>query len=202
MNPILIIARLILPLIILGHPLFGGAISLYLDGTDWHTKNLLGIAPFGDYQMIDKLLDMLYLFFFFVVSLYLKNKLVRMFLIVLFVYRMIGITLFELTDMRMFLFIFPNIFENYFYFYYVIKFIARYEPKLSERMIMLTLILMAVPKVLHEYSTHIIQKPIVMKFGEMTFSYDGINSQIMYVVILSLIFGIYYRVTKVRKRIK
>ena len=192
MNPVIILARLILPLTIFKFPLAGGAVSIWLDNIDWHNMNFLGVSPIGNYQLIDKMLDMYYLSFLAFVSLRFKNLLVRNVLLVLFVYRLVGFIFFEITHAGDFLFIFPNIFENFFFFYFILMKVASYEPQISKWMFGFFLILVSIPKMLQEYSMHVAQEPIVAEF--MGTRYElGTNYQIAYILIFSIAFGLWYR---------
>lgn len=193
MNPILILARLILPLLILKYPLIGGAIAIYLDNLDWHTKDIFNLQPFGDYQSVDKLLDLYYLSLLALVARSFKDILMRNIILGLFFYRAIGVFLFELTDNRWLLFVFPNIFENLFFFYYIVIKTASYTPKISPPVLGLMLIIVTLPKMLHEYSVHIIQQPITIQIAGLTLHYDGLWSQIIFLVTLAVRLGLFYR---------
>ncbi|MEX2007199.1 MAG: hypothetical protein WD992_00300 [Candidatus Levyibacteriota bacterium] len=192
MNPFIILLRLVLPLTILRFPIIGGAISVWLDNIDWHNMNFLGSSPFGEYQSIDKALDMYYLSLLAFVGLRFKNLFVRNLLISLFLYRLIGFIFFEITHTQQLLFVFPNIFENFFFFYLILKKVASYEPKISVWMFGFFLILVSIPKMLQEYSMHIVQEPIVVALAGTQHEL-GTNYQIAYILIFSIAFGLWYR---------
>ncbi len=196
MSPIIIIARLFLPLIILRYPLFGGAVAIILDNIDWHTRSLFGLRPFFDYQSIDKILDMYYLSLIAIVGWKFKNILIRNLIFGLFIYRFIGFLLFEFTQMRSMLFLFPNIYENFFFFYYILKTIASYEPKIPIPTTVLFVVLVAVPKILQEYAIHIIQKPLEFNIFGFLYIYEGSNHQIAYILFISVFFGLLYKKSK------
>lgn len=192
MNPFIIAARLVFPPLILRFPLLGGAISIWLDNIDWHNMNLLGASAIGDYQPIDKLLDMYYLSLLAFVGLRFKNLLVRNLLIALFIYRLIGFILFEITHAQQLLFIFPNIFENFFFFYLILKKVASYEPKISRLALGFYIAVVSIPKMLQEYSMHIVQKPLIVELAGAPYEL-GTNYQIAYILIAALLFGFWYR---------
>jgi len=107
-----------------------------------------------DYQYLDKLLDIYYLLFAFVVSLRWKNTLARHTSITLFCYRFVGVALFLLTGWRTLLLIFPNIFEYFFIFYLVTqKFLPGFRlEKISHLVIVLLVI--GLPQICREYVYH------------------------------------------------
>lgn len=192
MNPIFIIARIFFPLLILRYPLAGGILAIILDNLDWHIKTLFGISPVGDYQLIDKGLDMFYLSLLFIVALRFKNLLIKRILIGLFVYRLIGFILFEITHLRFLLMVFPNVFENFFFFYLIVKSIAK-EPKVSWPEVVVFLLTVTIPKLAHEYSIHIIQKPLVFDIFGFSYQYDGLYHQAVFILVVSIAVGVYYR---------
>jgi len=198
MNPIVILFRLVLPLSILKFPLIGGGLAIILDNLDWHTKQLFGIQPIFEYQLIDKFLDTYYLALLAIVAWRFRNKLIRNVTVGLFVYRFIGFVLFEITGIRMFLFIFPNIFENFFFFYYIIKTTASYEPKIRYLGVLIFIMMVAFPKMLQEYSIHVIQEPLELNLFGYNYIYQGATHQILYIVTIAVLLGIFYRKNKER----
>lgn len=160
MNPIIIAIRFLLAPLILKWPLFGGGLAILLDNLDWYTKDLFGMLSIGEYESIDKLLDLWYLSFIFVIALKFKNKLIRNVLIGLFIYRVIGTLLFELTNSRILLVLFPNVFENFFFFYYILKKISFREPVIPLGLFAFFLSIVIVLKLIEEYSIHVTQKPL------------------------------------------
>jgi len=121
MSPIFVILlRLIIPLLIFRRPLLGGVASVLLDAVDANIVRIMG-GTFPNYQQLDKYLDTYYLFFEFVVSLGWDHKLAKQTSVILFLYRVVGVVLFEITNTRVFLFFFPNLFEYFFLFFLILK---------------------------------------------------------------------------------
>lgn len=196
MNPIIIFLRIVTAPLILKFPLGAGLFSILLDNLDWHTKQIFNIAPIGDYQHIDKFLDIFYLLFIFIVSLRFKNKIIKNTLILLFILRFVGFVMFEITGNRLLLFYFPNIFESFFFFYYLVQLIAKYEPKIPYFAVCLVLVLITILKLPQEYAIHVIQKPLIMSVFGRTFEYQDTNIQIIIILTTSLILGAYYKKRK------
>lgn len=193
MNPLVILLRIFVPLLILRWPLIGGALAIWLDIIDWSTKNLLGFSPFGDYQIVDKMLDIYYLSFLAFVSLRFKNIVIRNLSLGLFLFRFVGFTIFEITQMRQMLFLFPNVFENFFFFYYILRKTASYEPKISFYFLSIIVVLLAIPKIFQEFSAHIIQKPLEINILNLSYLVQDPYHQIAYVFGIAISCGLWYR---------
>ena len=71
----------------------------------------------------------------------------------LFAYRALGFTIFEATQQRIFLLVFPNLFENFYLFYLVL---LRVSPRyvLIPRHLAVFLVLLLIPKLAQEYLLH------------------------------------------------
>ncbi len=131
------------------------------DGVDVILVDLLGLLTgesgrgFGNYyQTMDKWLDFYYLSFEAGVSWRWTNHLARNTSIFLFVYRFLGFILMQITGIRLFLFIFPNLFENFFLYYVVV---ARFFPKLvpkNLKQLGLILLILYIPKFGQEWVLH------------------------------------------------
>jgi|SRR3989344_609503 len=155
MGPFIIVAlRLVLPLTIFRWPLLGGLIAMIADALDVVLITYLNMGDFKNYHQVDKYLDMYYLSMEVYVSLFWKNKLARGTSIFLFLYRTIGFILFEVTKLRLLLFIFPNLFENFYLFYLGYKKITKKDPISSFRNLFLILVLLLIPKLIQEYILH------------------------------------------------
>ena len=106
--------RLLVPLLILRFWVAGGIVAMLLDGADVIITDALDMGGFGDhYAELDKVLDSYYLTLELLVALGWRNAWVRLPAVALFAYRLVGVALFEATEARNFLFIFPKMFENW-----------------------------------------------------------------------------------------
>ncbi len=135
-----IIGRFLLPLAIPRYPLPAVVACMLLDAADYQIFNFftdLPIESLEGYQGYDKALDIYYLGIAYISTL--RNwtnpfafKLDRF----LFFYRLVGVALFELTQLRAVLLIFPNTFE---YFFIAIEaFRMRQDPmKLTKRLLII-----------------------------------------------------------------
>lgn len=160
-----IIIRLILPLSILRFPLFGALLSISLDYFDYDFIRFLNNGDLTNYQIIDKALDLYYLSLELYVTTSWQNSLVKITSLLLFIYRILGILLFFLTQNVIFLVIFLNLFEFFYLFYLGFRKIFQKDPVTSIVRLMIIFFLLLIPKFLHEYSLHItsIDKDFIMK---------------------------------------
>lgn len=153
---IVIALRVIVPLLILWRPLPGSIIALALDALDVVIVEFFGPGGMGDnYHNIDKLLDTYYFTLQAWVALGWTERLPRITALVLFVYRLIGVVVFEVTGWRAAMFIFPNLFENWFLFVLIRN---HYFPTLrldSWKRIGLWLGILYIPKAIQEYLLHV-----------------------------------------------
>ncbi len=149
-----ILLRLIIPLLIFRRPLLGGVASISIDAFDANIVHLMG-GTFPSYQQIDKFLDTYYLFLEFVVSLAWDHKIAKQTSVILFLYRVVGVILFEVTNARVFLLLFPNLFEYFFLLYLVFKRRCFDSNKVdSWSKIALILVLLYILKLPQEYLLH------------------------------------------------
>lgn len=147
--------RLFVPLLIMRFWVTGGIIAMLLDGADVIIADALGIGGFGNhYAELDKILDSYYLALELLVAFGWRNAWARLPAVVLFGYRLIGVACFETTDMRIFLFIFPNMFENWWvYVVVVMKWFPRAVPH-DRRTVIIPMLALLVPKMAQEYLLH------------------------------------------------
>jgi hypothetical protein len=112
---ILVIAaiRLAGSLPVLRWPFAGGVLAVLVDLSDLLLRDVLDLGGVGDYQSLDKWLDQVYLATFLAVA-WRWPGLPRSVSIGLYVYRLLGFALFELTGERALLLVFPNVFELWF----------------------------------------------------------------------------------------
>lgn len=151
---IVVAIRLLVPLLIFRHRLAGGIAAMLVDALDVVIIEQIPGGRFHHYHTLDKLLDSYYLSIELFVALRWRNAWARWPAAALFVYRMIGVVLFELTERRIVLFIFPNLFENW--WLYVVA-VERFWPRLSPRSWGTTLVplaLLLIPKMGQEYLLH------------------------------------------------
>ncbi len=158
MGPIIVIAlRLILPLLIFKYRIVGAIIAMIADALDVVTITFLNSGEFSSYHTTDKYLDMYYLSIEGYVSLSWKNSLAKRTSIALFVWRVVGFILFELTHTRALLFFFPNLFENFFLFYIFNKRFAKKDWVSSKKNLFIILIILLIPKLAQEYFLHVME---------------------------------------------
>lgn len=147
--------RLFVPLLILRWPVLGGFAAMAVDGLDVVITDALDIGGFGDhYAALDKLLDTYYLTLELLVALTWESAWARLPAVALFAYRLAGVALFEITDERIFLFIFPNMFENWWLYVVVV---AKWWPSLFPRdwkSLLIPMVVLLVPKMAQEYLLH------------------------------------------------
>lgn len=155
---VVVALRLVVPLLILRRPLVGGILAMLLDGADVIIVDMLGPGGMGTYyHALDKYLDMYYLTLELFVSLRWRETLPRRTSVFLYVFRLVGVLAFELSQLRFLLFFFPNMFENWFLFYMLRN---RFFPQLrldSWGRIAAALLLLYIPKAFQEYVLHIAQ---------------------------------------------
>ncbi|MDQ1251461.1 MAG: hypothetical protein QG646_564 [Euryarchaeota archaeon] len=151
-----VMARFFIPLAIPRYPLPAIIASLSLDTIDQTIFQQFTSLPLEGYQGYDKALDIYYLtitylstlrnwsnFFAFEVSRF------------LFYYRLIGVTLFELTQLRPLLLIFPNTFEYFFIFYEAVR--LKWDPLVltKKKLIAAAALIWIFIKLPQEYWIHI-----------------------------------------------
>ncbi len=153
---IIVLIRLVIPLSIPRWPLLGGILSLIADALDIVLATLLNryadLGGLWNYHQLDKYLDTYYLAIEVGVA-QRWESLPRWTATALFGYRLIGVMLFEVTNIRVFLFFFPAVFENFFLFYAaVLQFLPQYV--LTPRRLVVWLVILLVPKLAQEYVLH------------------------------------------------
>ncbi len=151
-------ARLLLPLTIPRYPLPGILAALVIDAVDQTIfQQFTGLALDG-YQGYDKALDIYYLAIAYISTL--RNWANRAAFQVsrfLFYWRLVGVALFELTQLRALLLIFPNTFEYFFIFYEAYR--LRWHPKRMTWQLLVgaAALIWIVIKLPQEYWIHIAQ---------------------------------------------
>lgn len=121
-------ARILIPLTIPRYPLPGIVASLILDAVDQTIFQQFPGLNLGFYQGYDKALDIYYLTIAYISTLRnWKNHFAFEVSRFLFYWRLVGVALFELTQLRVLLFILPNTFEYFFIFYETYR--LHWDPK-------------------------------------------------------------------------
>ena len=149
---LIVVLRILLPLTILRWPLAGGIVALLADALDIVLASLVDLGGLWQYHNLDKFLDTYYLGLEAIVA-QRWTALPRWTATLLFAYRLTGVVLFEVTNIRLFLFFFPALFENFFLFYVVLlRFFPDYD--LTPRRLAFWLAILLVPKMIQEYVLH------------------------------------------------
>jgi hypothetical protein len=107
--------RILGSLPVLRWPFYGAIIAILVDQSDLFMMNLLDLGGVTDYQTFDKYLDQVYMALFMVVA-WRWWGVERNVAAGLYVYRLVGFVVFELTQSRGLLLFFPNLFEFWFVF--------------------------------------------------------------------------------------
>jgi hypothetical protein len=149
---IVLVLRLLVPFSIFKWPFWGSIASAIVDALDIVIVTFLGGSGLTNYHGLDKIFDMYYLTFALIVSLK-WNALAKWTSVSLYVYRLIGVVLFEVYGGRIFLFIFPNMFEMFFWFEAGRQ---RYfeKWKLTGKRLAVVLVILLIPKMIQEYILH------------------------------------------------
>jgi hypothetical protein len=125
-------ARIAVPLAIPRFPLPAMLAALVIDGIDQTIFQTFTSLDLSGYQAYDKALDVYYLSIAYVATLRNWTNLagygISRFL---YYYRLIGVVLFELTQLRWVLLVFPNTFEYFFDFYEAVR--TRWDPRRMSR---------------------------------------------------------------------
>lgn len=159
---------------------------MFLDGLDWRI-NIFNLANIhANYVIIDKLLDFYYLSIELFIIMKWKSIFAKRIGIGLYLLRMMGVVLLVITGKAYFLFIFPNIFENFFLFYLAVKHIIGREINLSVITLSLSVLVLAVPKLIQEYFMHIriLSNWRFITIPGTSFRYDNIYHQLLIGIIL------------------
>jgi hypothetical protein len=125
-------SRVLVPLAIPRFPLPAMIGALVIDGLDQTIFQTFTSLELTGYQSYDKALDVYYLSIAYVATLrnwtHLDAFMVSRFL---YYYRLVGVVLFELTQVRAVLLVFPNTFEYFFDFYEAVR--VRWDPRRMSR---------------------------------------------------------------------
>lgn len=152
---VVIVLRLVVPLLILRWSLVGGLAAMLVDALDVVIVEFISEGGMGShYSELDKALDTYYLALEAFVAWRWTNQWARLPALWLFGYRLVGAVLFEVTQVRVLLFIFPNMFENWWLYCVVMaKFWPRLAPS-SWKSVAIPMGVLLVPKMGQEYLLH------------------------------------------------
>ena len=131
---------------------FGSLFAVFVDLSDLFWKDYLHLGGIRNYQAFDKIFDLVYMSVFLIVARKWGGIFAKIALY-LFIFRIIGMMLFEFTDRRFFLLIFPNIFE----FWFIFTALARRlwaEKSQKVNFIVYSLVLCTFFKLIHEWVLH------------------------------------------------
>jgi hypothetical protein len=150
------VARFLLPLTIPKYPLPGILASLVLDAVDQTIFQQFPGLNLEGYQGYDKALDIYYLTIAYIATLrnwenFFAFQVSRF----LFYWRLAGVALFELTQLRLLLLVFPNTFEYFFIFYEAYR--LRWDPRRMSKKLVIgaAAFIWIVIKLPQEYWIHI-----------------------------------------------
>jgi hypothetical protein len=151
-------ARFLIPLTIPRYPLPGIIASLILDAVDQTIFQQFPGLNLEGYQSYDKSLDIYYLTIAYISTLRnWKNHFAFQVSRFLFYWRLVGVALFELTQLRPLLLIFPNTFEYFFIFYETFR--LRWDTGRMSKIVVISTaaLIWIVIKLPQEYWIHISQ---------------------------------------------
>lgn len=158
---IVLALRILVPFTIFRWPLLGGILAFVADFYDFFLLNTFGwgFLTSESYQPVDKLFDIYYLSFEFLVALHWNDLLAKKAAATLFSWRLFGVILFEVTQIRKFLVLTPNIFE---YFYLAFLTIKKFKPefRLTKKILIILVVAIGIPKLIQEYILHYLEYPL------------------------------------------
>lgn len=157
---VVVIIRLLIPLTILRWNLFGSVLAIIADNLDVVILDFLGVKEFAPYNRVDKFLDTYMYLIQGYTLFYFANKFVKKTGLFLLVYRLVGVVIYALTDVRALLFVFPNLFIFFYMYYLIFKKIFKKEPFTNFRSAIPALSVLLLLKLGHEYLLHVAQFPI------------------------------------------
>lgn len=153
-----ILLRFILPLFIFSYPLYiviGATLLDAIDG-EFAARRVLTKTR---YQYIDKFMDNWWYLCVLIYSYSYFNQYFLL-LLILFCYRIIGISLFYRMKKRLMLILFPNFFENAFFLIFFSTYFG-WSFLLQGQMFYKSLLVVFLLKIIQEYWLHIAQKSII-----------------------------------------
>ena len=112
----------------------GSIFAVFIDLSDLFLQDFLDMGGIRNYQAFDKILDVFYMS--------------------IFLFRLLGLLIFEITQDRIFLLLFPNIFEFWFVLVTGLKLFMKEKTILKPRIIIISLFISGVLKIFHEWVLH------------------------------------------------
>jgi hypothetical protein len=166
-------ARVLVPIGVFRFPLPAMLLALVIDGVDQSIFQAAGIELEG-YQSYDKALDVYYLSMAYLAML--RNWVNRDAFDVgrfLYYYRLVGVVLFEQTQIRALLLVFPNTFEYFFDAYEAVR--TRWDPRRLRRVALIGLaaFIWIVIKLPQEWWIHVAQLDATDFIKETIFGVDA-----------------------------
>jgi hypothetical protein len=182
---VVVAVRFFVPLTIIRYPLPGIVVSLILDNIDYAIFTEFTNIPMERYQGFDKALDIYYLTIAYISTMRnWKNLYTFKLSKFLFYYRLFGATLFEMTQLRPLLMIFPNTFEYFFIFYEALR--LKFDPeKLTHwQWIGIVAAIWIFIKLPQEYLIHIAQVDFVEWIKDNTMTLVALVAIIVIIVLV------------------
>ncbi len=171
--------RLFIPLLIPRFPLPAIIACMLIDAFDHPVLYNYTDANMDNYQGVDKALDIYYLTIAYISTLRnWTNKFAYRMVQFLFYYRMVGVALFEITQIRPLLIIFPNTFEYYFIFCEIIR-LRWDQSRVSKKLVVwATVLIWVFIKLPQEYMLHIAHTDFVALFNKYFFFVEPLDTPI------------------------
>lgn len=147
--------RIFAALLILKWPLFGILLSVLMDGLDWDFLHTTKNFNYDLYNVWDKAMDITYLTVAATTIRNWKDIIAQRIAMFLYIFRLTGVFIFFLSNIKPLLFFFPNIFEHFFIWFLIF---AHFNKKIVPRSRLVwgfILVSIAAPKIIHEYVMHI-----------------------------------------------
>lgn len=158
---LVVAARFLIPLLIPFYPLPGIILALLLDGVDQTIFQVFTQLPLDGYQSYDKALDIYYLTVAYISTFRnWVNQFAFQISRFLFYFRLVGVVLFEITQWRPMLMLFPNTFEYFFIWYEAVR--LWWDPKKIRRVFVISaaIAIWLIIKLPQEYWIHIAQNDV------------------------------------------
>jgi hypothetical protein len=160
---IILALRILIPLTIFRWPLWGGIASLLIDAYDCQIASFLG-CYIPNYILSDKFLDTYYLTIELIVSQGWHNQFAKKTALALYIWRLFGVLLFQVTASEKWLVVAPNVFEMFFLFFAFLQFLGK-ETKgkfwlSGTKKLSLVLVIMLLFKIPQEIVLHFWKEPL------------------------------------------